>query len=376
MGRKRIPGLVERNGTWHIDKVIHGRRFCESTGTRDQAEAEQILALKMETVRQHIVYGVRPPRTFREAATKYLNETTKRSLARDAQDLKTLDPFIGELRLNQVHMGTLAPFIAARRKAGVKSATVNRSLAVVRRILNLAARLWRDEEGLTWLETPALLQFVDWDDRRAPYPISWDEQTALLQELPDHLAKMALFKVNSGCREQEVCQLSWEWEVPIPELDTSVFIIPRQRVKNGEDRIVVLNRTARSVIDGQRGKHDEYVFTYCGRPVTRMYNSAWKRARTKVGLPHLRVHDLKHTWGRRLRAAGVPLETRRVLLGHKTRDITTHYSAPELEELIEAAERVCEISRCNASRKIPALVVLRSKMLEARPSKRRVELES
>ena len=141
MGRKRIPGLVERNGTWHIDKVIHGRRFCESTGTRDQAEAEQILALKMETVRQHIVYGVRPPRTFREAATKYLNETTKRSLARDAQDLKTLDPFIGELRLNQVHMGTLAPFIAARRKAGVKSATVNRSLAVVRRILNLAARL-------------------------------------------------------------------------------------------------------------------------------------------------------------------------------------------------------------------------------------------
>jgi integrase len=54
-----------------------------------------------------------------------------------------------------------------------------------------------------------------------------------------------------------------------------------------------------------------------------------------------RVHDLKHTYGRRLRAAGVPLETRRVLLGHKNGDITTHYSAPELQELIDAAERVC-----------------------------------
>ena len=45
---------------------------------------------------------------------------------------------------------------------------------------------------------------------------------------------------------------------------------------------------------------------------------------------------------RRLRAADVPLETRKVLLGHRNGDITTHYSAPELEELLSAADRVCE----------------------------------
>jgi len=54
------------------------------------------------------------------------------------------------------------------------------------------------------------------------------------------------------------------------------------------------------------------------------------------------VHDLKHTFGRRLRAAGVSLETRKVLLGHKSGDITTHYSAPEIAELLEAANRVAE----------------------------------
>ena len=43
------------------------------------------------------------------------------------------------------------------------------------------------------------------------------------------------------------------------------------------------------------------------------------------GLANLRVHDLKHTMGRRLRAAGVPLETRKVLLGHRNGDITSHY---------------------------------------------------
>jgi hypothetical protein len=31
-----------------------------------------------------------------------------------------------------------------------------------------------------------------------------------------------------------------------------------------------------------------------------------------------------------------------VLLGHRNGDITTHYSAPELEELLEAVNRVCE----------------------------------
>ena len=59
-------------------------------------------------------------------------------------------------------------------------------------------------------------------------------------------------------------------------------------------------------------------------------------------LPVLRVHDLRHTFGRRLRAAGVSLETRKVLLGHKNGDITTHYSAPEIKELIDAVDRLAE----------------------------------
>jgi hypothetical protein len=50
---------------------------------------------------------------------------------------------------------------------------------------------------------------------------------------------MALFKVNTGCREQEVCQLRWDWEVEVPELDTSVFLIPSDIVKNKEDSLVV-----------------------------------------------------------------------------------------------------------------------------------------
>lgn len=123
-------------------------------------------------------------------------------------------------------------------------------------------------------------------------------------------------------------------------------------MKNKQDRLVVLNDVARKVVDSRRGLHDTHVFTYKGKPVTRMLNTSWKRARIAAGLPALRVHDLKHTFGRRLRAAGVSFEDRQDLLGHKSGRITTHYSAAELSTLIEAANRAVE------SRKTPALTIL------------------
>ena len=72
---------------------------------------------------------------------------------------------------------------------------------------------------------------------------------------------MALFKVNTGTRQNEVCQLRWDWEVLVPELETTIFIIPEWLAKNGKERIVVLNGVARAVVNRQRGRHPEYVFT-------------------------------------------------------------------------------------------------------------------
>ena len=157
-----------------------------------------------------------------------------------------------------------------------------------------------------------------------------------------------MFSVNIGCRDQEICQLRWDWDVQVPELGTSVFIVP------GDERLVVLNSIARSVVANRRGRYKTHVFDYEGRPLARMLTSTWKKARTRADMPHVRVHDLKHTFGRRLRAAGVSFEDRQDLLGHRSGRITTHYSAVEPSELIEAAEKV---SQHNGEK--PELVVLR-----------------
>lgn len=67
--------------------------------------------------------------------------------------------------------------------------------------------------------------------------------------------------------------------------------------------------------------------------MTRINNTAWRNACKRVDLEYVRTHDLKHTFGRRLRAAGVSFEDPQDLLGHRSGRITTHYSSAELQNL-------------------------------------------
>jgi len=261
MGRKKKPGLVKREGTWHIDKRIGGRRVCQSTGTTQLVEAERHLARLIEQDRQAQVYGVRPSRTFEQGAARFLLENQhKRSLGKDVILLKQLMPWIGQVPLDRLHIGKLHPWIEHRRREGAAVGTINHGLKIARHILNLAASEWMDDYGLTWLAAAPKVKLLPDTNKRPPYPLSWEEQDRLLKELPGHLAQMALFAVNTGCRDGEICNLRWEWEVKVPELETAVFIVPGQYVKNGDERLIVLNRIALSIVNAQRRKHPSHVF--------------------------------------------------------------------------------------------------------------------
>jgi integrase len=127
-------------------------------------------------------------------------------------------------------------------KDGVKTKTINLSLETVRRILRLAAEEWRDKQGATWLEVAPKIKLFRITDARKPHSLSVEEEQFLFQQLSSHLLRVALYKANTGCRQEEVCALRWEWEKQMPEIGTSVFVVPGERVKNTEERIVVLNQ--------------------------------------------------------------------------------------------------------------------------------------
>ena len=170
-------------------------------------------------------------------------------------------------------------------------------------------------------------------------PLTSDDDAAASETTSRPIAAVAARARQSFMR---LCGLRWDYEVDVPGLRTSVFIIPRTGVENGDDRLVALNRVAASVVSAPRGRHLTHVFAYEGERIGRMLRSAWKRARRRAELDQMRVHDLKYTFGRRLRAVGVSFEDGQDLLRHRSGRITTHYSAAELGKLIEAANRVCD----------------------------------
>jgi len=335
---KKPTGLTKRKGSdiWCINKVIKGKRLYESTGTNDLEEAERYLAKRITEFREQIIYGARKSYTFIEAATKYLKEETKKSIDRDAVTLKVVMPYIGDLPLEQIHAGTLEKFFSDRKVAGITNGTINRDIAVISRILKLAAKLWRDEQGNSWLQEAPLIRLLK-NDNRKPYPITQEQQECLIAELPAHTEAMVLFALNTGCRESEITGLKWSEE----DRSQNIFIIPGHRTKNGMDKVVPLNSIAKDIINTQRGNNDEFVFTYKGNPVQRINGNAWRKARERAGIPQCRVHDLRHTFGMRLRAEGVSYETRQDLLGHKSNRITDHYCKAEISELHEAVEKLC-----------------------------------
>lgn len=368
MGRQSGIYKDAKGSRWRVDRVHRGQRLQGRFDTHQEAES-------WLTARCAEIDALGPVQkrtmTLAEAATKYLLQEEakgKISLTSETYHLAPVVELCGDLQLDQVHDGTLRRFVDARLKAGRSHKTINLSLGVVRHILHEAARKWRIELGggrtaPVLQQVPLLTMLPLNGHQREPQPISWSEQRKLLPLLPTHLARMTLFVLNTGVRDDVVCNLQWDWEIRL-HFDgeaLSVFEVPREHVK-GRKKLcdyVVCNSVAQSIVESLRGLHDTHVFVWRRertaklarhehqppmpyRPVETMNNTAWQRARREAGLDDLHVHDLRHTVGMRLRECGVREDMRADILWHRNRSMTAHYSQAQVLEVRQALELITE----------------------------------
>lgn len=344
--RTRTKGIhTADDGSRIVNKQYRGERIFARLGKVSQDEAEVWLRQEQDRIDAATRQGIE--RLFCNAAAKYLIECQRnnvRTIEMIGRHVQMLLEYVGTEPLRLIHNGSFDEFRAVRLEEDeVSPATVNRTLEVARTILNRAARVWRDEKGQAWIPSAPLIEMLK-ETPRPPYPISWAEQERLLAEQPAHLQRPILFSVNSGAREENVAGLRWSWERKIPELGRSVFLIPPKEFKSDRHHVLILNDVAMRVVDECRGDHPEYVFVYTdenkGLPPNRMdrFNGrAYRKARARAGLPLVRIHDLKHTFGQRLRAAGVSDEDRAILLGHATDNMTDLYATQTIARLIDMA---------------------------------------
>ena len=314
------------------------------TKTASVREAERIWQAELERRRR----PTQPTeKTFVEAAKKYAD--TQEHLANYADNLIVLAEVvehIGDLPLARVHDGTLDTVNLAWHARALKPKSINNYIGLVSRVLHLAAQSWRDAQGYPWLrQAPPVLTRIPLrvveSEAGKPYPLEWDEQRRLFAAMPRWLADWSLFAVNTGCREQEVCRLRWT-----DDKGDDVWV---RQTKNGKQRAIVLNSIARRVVK-DRPRDSEYVFTrpqghLDGVKLTAMKH--WRDAWRVAGLPTDRrwkrgVHNLRHTFGHRLEAAGLDEDTVGMLIGHSKRKVTQRYTAPELERIRSYVELVVE----------------------------------
>lgn len=361
--RTRTKGIqLASDGSRSVDKQYKGSRIFERLGKVSQDEAESWLRQRQAELDAERANLLRcgDQQLFAAAAQKYLIESERkklRSLETVAYHVSLLLPYVGSMALVDVCNDSLQPFIDERLDEDeVKPSTVNRTLEVARTIMNRAARLWRTN-GKPWLATAPLIEMLDEKaTRRQPYPITWQQQANLLPRLPVHLQRMVLFALSTGARDANVCRLRWDWERQLPELGRSVFVIPPAEFKTNRTHVLILNDAAWSVVQECRGMHPDFVFTYRRervknlhlapamdyKPIATMNNTAFQNARSAAGLERMRVHDLRHTFGQRLRDAGVPEEDRALLLGHAIDGMPQHYATATIARLVEMANKVKE----------------------------------
>jgi len=121
--------------------------------------------------------------------------------------------------------------------------------------------------------------------------ITPNQTKALLAELQKHQRAMVLFSLATGLRPGNLTGLSWSQV----DLGRRTAWVHGDDATNCDDLHVSLNDIAIDVLHCPRGKHQERVFTYKGKPINWANNRGRRSALVRAGVSNFRWHDLCHT---------------------------------------------------------------------------------
>ena len=197
--------LFKRNDSsyWWVRFIHNGRRIQHSTGTADQAKAQEYHDKLKASLWDQERLGVKPRRSWNEAVVKYLAETShKASQSDDRTHLRWVDRFLNGVMLERIDRELLDRIMTARKADGVANSTVNRTLEVVRAVLRRAAFDW------DWIAKAPRVRMLPEPKRRIRW-LTREEADRLIGALPEHLAAMARFSLETGLRRANVTGLLW-----------------------------------------------------------------------------------------------------------------------------------------------------------------------
>lgn len=155
------------------------------------------------------------------------------------------------------------------------------------------------------------------------------------------ICQIIMYLLSTGARLNEALQATWS-QIDMPR---RIWRIPASNSKSKRIRSVPLNDSALDVLR-QLASDSDYLFInkQTGEPYTTIHK-VWGRLRRKAGLPHLRIHDLRHQYASFLVNSGRTLYEVQQILGHSDPSVTQRYAHLSTKALQDAANSASVIIR-------------------------------
>jgi integrase len=358
----RLWGIEYRN-------ALDGKRYRQRAGATTKAEAEGLLRKAMSEIAQARIAGARSVEQLKGVrfgdfadgayASHIKTAKTVHGKARDEQIIKALKPSFGGMLLRDISTAAVREYAHKRLSGAIgrkaKPSTVNRELSCLSAIFREAVKM----EYTTDNPVRRVEKYRE-DNFRLRY-LSDDEERALLVYAPAEIRPILVTAIHTGLRKEELLSLTWA------EVDMEKRLVRVKAGKTGKVRYVPLNDVAHDTLKtAPRYALDPGTPVFANPETKERWcdlKPVWYRhvapALKRAGIPHLRFHDLRHTFASRLVQRGIPLNTVRELLGHGSMVMTLRYAhlAPsnlrEAVDVLVQTDSQAQVGKNRANRRAP-----------------------
>ena len=219
------------------------------------------------------------------------------------------------------------------------AATANHHAKLIRHMLNLACE-WQ----MLDVNPASRIHMFEEDNKQERY-MNDVQLGKLLEVLRTDSARsvclITMFLLATGCRLGEVLSATWQQI----DKEKRVFRVSASNSKSKRMRPVPLNDTAIEVLN-QLDTQGVYAHLFINKKTKKPYVNiakVWDKLRNKAGLPHLRLHDLRHQAASHLINSGSSLYIVQQILGHSDPSVTQRYAHLSMKSLNDASDNASAI---------------------------------
>jgi integrase len=356
-------GIFRRHGSWYLNYYVKGRRRREKVGP-SKGQAIEALAVRESEIAQG-KFKLLPKRgapIFESLTQKYLALVSihKRGHCVERYIMQTLNTHFGKSKVYNLTAEDSEKYKAIRSKS-VKPATINRELTLAKHILS---------KGVEWglvAENPFRRVSNLKVQKHIERVLSPEEQVKLINACGHVRARflrpIVLLAVNTGMRRGELLSLEWTRV----DLDRRTIRIINAKSVAG-DRIIPMNDTVHALLSALSSPAGGPLVFPSNRKLGESLLDVKKGFHKAVGLagiPHIRFHDLRHTFATRLVRAGVDIVTVQHLLGHSKITMTARYAHALADVKLAAVSKLDLAGFCSSldSNRPPAEKPAKAKLI-------------